>query len=69
LLASIDLLLDAGRAAGEIRADVTADDVAAGLIGIFTVARAPEYRSRASHLLDIFADGLRAPIVPAAPRR
>jgi AcrR family transcriptional regulator len=69
LLASIDLLLDAGRAAGEIRADVTADDVAAGLIGIFTVARAPEYRSRASHLLDIFADGLRPPIVPAAPRR
>jgi len=69
LLASIDLLLDAGRAAGDIRADVTAEDIAAGLIGIFTVARPPEYRSRASHLLDIFGDGLRPPIVPATPRR
>lgn len=58
LLTAIDVLLDAGRAAGDVRADVTADDIAAGLIGIFTVAHPPE-QPRSSLLLDIFRDGLR----------
>jgi AcrR family transcriptional regulator len=59
LLAAIDVLLDAGRATGELRADVTAEDIAASLIGIFTVARPPEHPARASRLLNILLDGLR----------
>ena len=41
LLAAIDAILDAARATGELRSDVTAEDIAASLIGIFTVARPP----------------------------
>lgn len=59
LLAAIDGILDAGRATGELRADVTAEDIAANLIGIFTVARPPEHGARASRLLNILVDGLR----------
>jgi hypothetical protein len=60
LLASIDVLLAAGRAGGEIPADVTTDDIAAGRIGIFTVGHAPEHLARASRLLDILLDGRRS---------
>jgi AcrR family transcriptional regulator len=59
LLAAIGKLLDAGRAAGELRTDVTAEDIAAGLIGIFTVAPLPEHDARATRLLDVLVDGLR----------
>jgi AcrR family transcriptional regulator len=58
LLAAIDEILDAGRATGELRTDVTAEDLAAGLIGIFTVAHPPEHAARASRLLDVLLDGL-----------
>lgn len=59
LLAAVGEILDASRETGELRTDVTAEDVAAGLIGIFTVAPLPEHDTRASRLLDIFMDGLR----------
>ena len=59
LLAAIDELLDAGRAAGDLRADVTAEDVADSLIGIFTVAHPPEHEAKAARLLNILMDGLR----------
>ena len=62
LLAAIDGILDAGRTTGELRSDVTAEDIAASLIGIFTVARPPEHDARASRLLNILLDGLR--IIP-----
>jgi AcrR family transcriptional regulator len=61
LLAAIDDILNAGRATGELRVDVTAEDIAASLIGIFTVARPPEHDARASRLLNILMDGLRPP--------
>ncbi|WP_433379998.1 TetR/AcrR family transcriptional regulator [Actinoplanes sp. CA-142083] len=60
LLAAIDEILTAGRVTGELRADVTAEDIAAGLIGIFTVARPPEHAARASRLLNILMDGLQS---------
>ncbi len=60
LLAAIDEILNAGRVTGELRADVTAEDIAASLIGIFTVARPPEHQARASRLLNILRDGLRS---------
>jgi hypothetical protein len=37
LLAAITSILDAGRAAGDLRSDVSVDDIAASVIGIFTV--------------------------------
>jgi AcrR family transcriptional regulator len=59
LLEAIDAILGAGRATGELRSDVTAEDVAASLIGIFTVARPPGHAARAGRLLNILMDGLR----------
>lgn len=61
LLSAITESLDAGRATGELRADITAEDIAASLVGIFTVAQPPQYTDRASRLLDILMDGLRPP--------
>ena len=46
LLAAVTTILDAGRAAGDLRSDVTADDIAASLIGIFTVAPGPSTKPR-----------------------
>jgi AcrR family transcriptional regulator len=59
LIAAIEDMLRAGRATGELRVDVTAEDVAAHLIGIFTVAPLPEHGARADRLLGILMDGLR----------
>jgi AcrR family transcriptional regulator len=64
LLAAITAILDAGRVAGDLRPDVTAEDIAAALVGIFTVAPRPEREASASRLLDLLMDGLRPP-----PRR
>ncbi|WP_370444827.1 TetR/AcrR family transcriptional regulator [Amycolatopsis sp. CA-128772] len=61
LLAAISAVLDAGRAAGDLRTDVTAEDIAAALIGIFTVAPRPAQAARAGRLLDLLMDGLRRP--------
>ncbi|WP_427890375.1 TetR/AcrR family transcriptional regulator [Kribbella sp. GL6] len=59
LLAAIDELLDAGRASGELRGDVPAEDIAAALIGIFTVASSPAHKALADRLLNLLMDGLR----------
>ena len=67
LLAAITSNLDAGLAAGEIRTDSSADDIAAGLLGIFTVAGAPAPHSQAARLLDLLLDGLRAQPAPLKP--
>ncbi|WP_433189899.1 TetR/AcrR family transcriptional regulator [Actinoallomurus sp. CA-150999] len=63
LLAAITAILDAGRAAGDLRSDVTAEDIAASLIGIFTVAPRPGRKAKADRLLNLLMDGLR----PAPP--
>ncbi len=65
LLTAITAMLDAGRVAGDLRADVSAEDIAASLIGIFTVAPRPEHEAKAARLLDLLMDGLR----PAAVSR
>ena len=59
LLDVITGILDAGRAAGDLRADVTAEDIAASLTGIFTVVGKPEQHAQAARLLDLLMDGLR----------
>ena len=61
LLAAITTILDAGRAVGDLRRDVTAEDIAASLIGIFTVAPKPHREVLASRLLNLLMDGLRPP--------
>ena len=61
LLAAIDDILDAGRAGGQLRSDVPAEDIAAALIGIFTVASPPEHEAMAARLLNLLMDGLRPP--------
>lgn len=60
LLAAIDDILGAGRATGDFRADIDAEDIAAGLIGVFTVAKPPGHQARASRLLNVLLDGLRS---------
>jgi AcrR family transcriptional regulator len=59
LLDAITTILDAGRAAGDLRADVTAEDIAASLLGILTVAGRLGNPAQASRLLDLLMDGLR----------
>ena len=59
LLDVITTILEAGRAAGDLRPDVTAEDIAASLIGIFTVAGKPAQRAQAERLLNLLMDGLR----------
>jgi AcrR family transcriptional regulator len=59
LLGAIDDILEAGRRSGELRADVPAEDIAAALIGIFTVAGSPEHEGMAARLLNLLMDGLR----------
>ncbi|OHV06624.1 TetR/AcrR family transcriptional regulator [Mycobacterium talmoniae] len=61
LLAAIDKILAAGRAAGDIGAHATSEDVAAGLVGIFSVASTTSNSEQAARLLDIFMSGLAAP--------
>ena len=65
LLAAITTILDAGRAAGDLRSDVTAEDIAASLIGIFTVAPRPGHEAKASRLLNLLMDSLRPAARPA----
>jgi len=52
-------ILDAGRAAGDLRADISAEDIAASLIGIFTVVGKPGQHPQADRLLNLLMDGLR----------
>jgi len=59
LLAAITTILDAGGAAGDLRTDTSAEDIAASLVGIFTVAGGPTQHQQANRLLDLLMDGLR----------
>jgi AcrR family transcriptional regulator len=59
LLGVITTILDAGTAAGDLRVDITAEDIAASLIGIFTVVGKPEQRAQANRLMNLLMDGLR----------
>lgn len=58
LLAAIGAILDAGVATGELRPDIPAEDVAASLLGTFTITggRKPQ----TGRLIDLLIDGLRA---------
>lgn len=53
------MLLDRAVVAGEIRADVPAEDLLRALVGIFYSQAAGDWRPRALRLVDILVDGLR----------
>ena len=59
LLDAITTILDAGAAVGDLRADISAEDIAASLLGTFAVAGKPEQRPQANRLLNLLMDGLR----------
>ncbi len=61
LLEAITTILDAGSAAGDLRADISAEDIAASLLGILAVAGKPGNQAQASRLLNLLMDGLRPP--------
>ncbi len=64
LLTAITTILDAGRAAGDLRSDASAADIAASLIGIFAVAPRPEHEAKAGSLLNLLMGGLRSTARP-----
>lgn len=58
LTAALGLLLERGVASGELRADVSAEDLLRTLIGIFYAERTTDWQPTALRLVDVFVDGL-----------
>src|ERR1700761_6373917 len=72
LTKAVGALLTRAVAAGEIRADIGAEDVLRALIGMCYLHDQPGWQSSVLRLVDVFVDGLRArepAKVSAAPRR
>src|SRR5271167_2527033 len=67
LTKAIGALLDRAAAAGEIRSDISADDVLRALIGMCYMHDQPGWQSTVLRLVDVFVDGLR--VQPNARRR
>lgn len=59
LVGIVRVFLDAGAAAGDIRADADPEVVAATLAGILSVAGEPAQREQAARMLSLLMDGLR----------
>lgn len=59
IVGALRLLLDAGVAAGTLRADVTPDDVMRVINGIWYLPIGPEWRDTVGRMLDLVIDGLR----------
>jgi AcrR family transcriptional regulator len=59
LIASIGALLSRAVAAGEVRSDVTADDLLRALIGMCYMHDQTGWQQSVLRLLDVFVDGLR----------
>ncbi|MBA5219810.1 TetR/AcrR family transcriptional regulator [Streptomyces griseoaurantiacus] len=59
LLSAITAILDAGAAAGDIRADARADDLSAAILGMLAVAAKSGEPGQAGRLLDMLMDGVR----------
>jgi AcrR family transcriptional regulator len=67
LTKAIGTLLDRAVAAGEIRADISAEDVLRALVGMCYLHDQPGWQSTVLRLLDVFVDGLR--VRPDAGRK
>jgi len=57
--AAVQLMLDAGAAAGTLRDDVRAEDVVASLVGTFLACKQPQQRDQARRMLDLLVDAVR----------
>jgi hypothetical protein len=53
------LLLDRGVAAGELRADIAADDLLRTVVGTFYADGRGDWQASALRIVDVFVDGLR----------
>ena len=67
LTGAVGALLDRAAAAGEIRADVSPEDLLRALIGMCYLHDQPGWQASVLRLLDVFVDGMRAP--SHSPRR
>ncbi|WP_315701757.1 MULTISPECIES: TetR/AcrR family transcriptional regulator [unclassified Bradyrhizobium] len=67
LIASIGALLSRAVAAGEVRGDVTADDLLRALIGMCYMHDQTGWHQSVLRLLDVFVDGLRVTRPGATP--
>ncbi|HEX4411290.1 MAG TPA: TetR/AcrR family transcriptional regulator [Xanthobacteraceae bacterium] len=66
LTQAIDLLLEQAIAAGEVRNDVSAEDLLRAIIGMCYTHEQPGWQKNVLRLVDIFIDGLRRE--PSKPR-
>ncbi len=64
VLGALRLLLEAGAAAGTLRADVDPKDVARVINGIWYLPDGPEWRADVGRMLDLVIDGLRFGVEP-----
>ncbi|WP_035720623.1 TetR/AcrR family transcriptional regulator [Bradyrhizobium sp. ARR65] len=67
LTKAIGTLLDRGIAAGEIRGDVSPEDVLRALVGMCYLHDQPGWQATVLRLMDVFVDGLR--VQPEPPRK
>ena len=59
VIAALDRLLEAAKAADQVRDDVTADDVLLLTSFLWRIDAGPQWRKRTQHLLEVVLDGLR----------
>lgn len=59
LTSALALLLDRGVDTGELRADITAEELLRTVIGIFYADGPPDWQASALRIVDILVDGLR----------
>jgi hypothetical protein len=66
------MLLERPAAAGEIRADISAEDVLRALVGMCYMRDQPGWQASVLRLVDVFVDGLRRrcdmPRAPSGPQ-
>ena len=60
LTKAVGALLDRAIAAGEIRADISAEDILRALVGICYINDQPGWQTSVLRLVDVFVDGLRS---------
>jgi AcrR family transcriptional regulator len=68
LARAIGLLLEPGIAAGEIRSDVSAEDLLRAIVGMCYTHDQPGWQKNVLRLVDIFVDGLRNPPIKQETR-
>ena len=72
LTKAVGALLDRAVAAGEIRADISPEDLLRALVGMCYMHDQPGWQESVLRLLDVFVDGLRVPskaALESAPAR